>query len=107
METRVRLCDGKADADADAAKYLSPILGLGSPQHAPKQGSIETLGRGQPSLNLCHRHLWNNDSSICLLFSAFATNTLYFDVEERRESRPGVEQKMSEGKGIVYWSWYW
>ena len=78
--------------------YLSPILGLGAPQHAPEQGRVQALGRGQPSLDLGHGHLKRVFEYLLLLH--FATITLYLDVEERRESRPGVEQNMS-GQGIL------
>ena len=84
-------------------QYLAPILGLGAPQDAPEQGGIEALRWGQPPLNLCHCHLRN--VFVLLFLCNCDGNTLYLDVEERRESLPGVEQKISVGE--KYWHWYW
>ena len=58
--------------------------------------SFDLALRRTPPIRDALRHS-GGDSRLC----TSAIVTLYFDVEERRERRPGVEQKMSVGANLM------
>ena len=71
-------------------------------KNSSKKRSIETFRGRQTPLDFCYGDL----QTICLFWFSinYCPLTLYFEVEERRESRPGTEQNISVAntEGIMF-----